>query len=153
MTRKDFYRKCLWLPVLLPVVLVPVSILLGIVVHSVFGVIGALFGFSLFGAIPYVVIMVPLWHYWLRHKDADALARLSWVLPLLLIPYVVLISTIFIIYAIADTPSHAQTPRFWETFPGAAAALVGIYLVYAYFYVLLTHGLCKRARKKGRVTD
>jgi hypothetical protein len=81
------YRTCIWLPILVPIVLIPVVYALGLRLAD--GVLGEMVAYSLvWGGLPYAVVAV--WAtWWVGGRPESQVKRLMFRAPLLMIAVLV----------------------------------------------------------------
>lgn len=147
-TKKRFYLLSLWLPLVVPVLFGLLCLIPGIKWFFVLpAIIGA--GALLYGGAQYAVLMPLLYHFYLRHKTGDELQRLSWLLPVVYMPFAALCYT-----------AVAMTGHMPAVAPNLGSAAGGVWIIYfvvgiptAYVYVLLVHGLYKLLAWRKVVTN
>jgi hypothetical protein len=83
MSISTIYRACIWLPILVPAVLIAVAKTYGLRLSA--GVLSELLAYSLlYGGVPYAVIAV--WAtWWIRGRPEAAIRRLMFRAPLLMV--------------------------------------------------------------------
>jgi len=125
---RAIYRACIWLPIVVPIVLIAVVNSFDLR-HSI-GVLGQLIAYSIvIGGLPYLGLAI--WSTWWvgRHSEAE-IRRLMWLSPLIMLA--VFVPLALMIGIIAGQPG-----------PFAALALLGgiSILLLGYGYVALTVAL------------
>jgi hypothetical protein len=129
MTDITFYRRSLWAPIVVPLVLAPLQWILpnGAVKEALFLLPLAL----VFGGIPYAIVATML-YFWLRDKSARTVRRIALVLP---VGFAVLIFLIFTGLGLAAA-APGRLRDSGATTTGAAFGLIAL-LVGTFYAVLV----------------
>jgi hypothetical protein len=132
MKRRSFYLLVIWLPVILPVLLILLedNTSLGKThLRELLGSTLLIVGFSIvIAGVQYIVFAIGL-IFFLRKKSNAFIACISWLLPILFLP--VMFAGILLIF---DGSLNSEDRWYWHS-------LAGITLGLGYFYVILAHAL------------
>lgn len=152
MTRRSWYLFSLWLPLLLPIMLLLISLVFAMLPGQGENGMGWTFSIAIFlifaaafGGVQYIAFALCV-AYWARGKEAWELSKVSWVLPVLFAPVCAL--GLFI-YVVASNDSV-------KTLYDAVRMVMGfsaVSILFGYFYVLLIHGLTWALARVGFIKD
>jgi hypothetical protein len=142
MKRKSWYNISLFLPMILPFIAMPLF-QDGGKISGAFEIFSAIFLLGvIIGGLPYLLFVIGVW-WWSRHKTADDMKRLSYIVPVLFYPFCALGITLI---SLTGVPMDSGFQKVATSASGALFAgllMAGFAIPIGYFYVGLVHVLTK----------